>query len=100
MTAADWLARSASGAPAELVDRASAWLARTEQAGSASEQLARAGRAALQAAIDSTEGRPAAADLLAADALVTLALEARAAEDPAGLGAFAARVRRDGAAIS
>jgi len=97
MTAAEWLASSAPGAPAELVERASAWLASTDVSGSASEQLARAGRAALQAAIDSSAGRPAAADLLAADALITLALEARAVEDPASLGAFAAQVRRDGA---
>lgn len=100
MTAAEWLAASASGAPADLVARAGEWLSRVAPTGSASDDLADAGRVALGAVIGSTGGRPAAADLLAADALVTLALEARAAEDPASLGAFAARVRRVGAASS
>ncbi len=36
-----------------------------------------------------------ALDLLAADALVTLALLAQAQREPAGLGAFAAAVLRD-----
>jgi hypothetical protein len=99
MTAADWLAGSAVGAPPDLVDRAARWLARVPATGAASDQLAAAGRAALEAAIQAPAGRPAAADLLAADALVTLALEARAAEDPAGLGAFAAEVRRIGAVL-
>ena len=98
MTAAEWLAASATGAPAELVARASAWLGRVTPTRSASEDLAEAGRKALDAAISSAVGRPAAADLLAADALVTLALEARAEEDPASLGEFAASVRRSGAA--
>jgi hypothetical protein len=97
MTAAEWLAASASGAPAELVARAGQWLARVASTGSASSDLAAAGREALEAAIASPGGRPAAADLLAADALVTLALEARAMEEPASLGAFAASVRRSGA---
>jgi hypothetical protein len=99
MTAAEWLAASAKGAPQDLVDRAALWLARVPATGVASDQLAEAGRAALYGAIEAPAGRPAAADLLAADALVTLALEARAVEDPAGLGAFAATVRRTGAAI-
>jgi len=97
MTAALWLASKSPGAPAALVERAAEWLSRVPGTGAASDHLAEAGRAALQAAIDSSGTRPAAADLLAADALVTLALEARAAEDPASLGGFAARVRRAGA---
>ena len=100
MTAAEWLAASASSAPADLVARASAWLARVPSTGNASEDLAGAGRAALGAVIMSGGGRPTAGDLLAADALVTLALEARAAEDPASLGAFAASIRRAGATSS
>jgi hypothetical protein len=98
MTAAEWLAASAPGSPAELVTRAREWLSRIPGSGIASEDLARAGREALGAVIASAGGRPAAADLLAADALITLALEARAAEDPATLGAFAANVRRAGSA--
>lgn len=97
MTAALWLASKTPGAPAELIARAAEWLARVPATGAASDHLALAGRAALQGAIDSSGTRPAAADLLAADALVTLALEARAAEDPANLGEFAARIRRQGA---
>jgi hypothetical protein len=100
MTAAEWLAASASGAPVELVTRAREWLARVPATNHASVDLAGAGREALGAVIGSTGGRVAAADLLAADALVTLALEARAAEDPATLGAFAAQVRRAGAGSS
>ena len=99
MTAADWLAAGTSGAPADLVSRAEEWVARIAPTGSASDDLASAGRAALDAAIRDSGGRPAAADLLAADALVTLALEARAAEDPASLGEFAASVRRSGALV-
>ena len=96
MTAAEWLAASASGAPADLVARAHDWLARVPGTGVASVDLAGAGREALGAVIASTGGRPVAADLLAADALVTLALEARAAEDPSSLGTFAASIRRGG----
>jgi hypothetical protein len=96
MTAAEWLAASASGAPAELVARATEWLARVTPTGDAARDLAGAGREALGAVIASPGGRPVAADLLAADALVTLALEARAAEDPSSLGEFAANVRRLG----
>src|SRR5262245_46219164 len=96
MTAAEWLAASASAAPAELVARANTWLARVTPTGRASEALAGAGLEALGAVIASSGGRPAAGDLLAADALVTLALEARAAEDPSSLADFAAKIRRAG----
>ena len=97
MTAAEWLAASASGAPAELVARVNAWLAQVPVTGSASHDLAAAGRMALDAVVESAGERSSAADLLAADALVTLALEARAAEDPGSLGEFAAHLRRAGA---
>lgn len=96
MTAAEWLAARGSGAPADLVARAGAWLSRVPPTGNASRDLADAGRLALGAVIDSLGGRAAAADLLAADALVTLALEARAAEDPPSLGDFAAGIRSAG----
>lgn len=100
MTAAAWLAAKAPGAPAELIERAGLWLAKATASGAASDQLAEAGRLALGAAIASSGHRPAAADLLAADALVTLALEARAVEDPAGLAAFATAIRRHGADVA
>lgn len=97
MTADAWLAARGDATPAELVERAKEWLARVCLEGQASDQLAAAGLEALRAALDQPERRASATDLLAADALVTLALEARAFEDPAGLGAFAVRVRRSGA---
>ena len=63
-----------------------------------SDDLAAGARAARSAAAAAAQGsKAAAADLLAADALVTLALEARAAEDPSSLGEFAANVRHAGA---
>jgi len=56
------------------------------------ERLAGAARAALTAASAQSGGRAAALDLLAADALVTLALLRQAEEEPAMLQAFAARL--------
>jgi len=55
--------------------------------------LAEAATAALEAAVAGPSGREAAADVLAADALVTLALQAQAEHDPAGLPAFAEALR-------
>jgi hypothetical protein len=64
------------------------------------EDLGAAANAALRAALGHRGGRDAALDLLAADALVTLALKARAVADPASLGAFAARLRAAGSESS
>lgn len=56
------------------------------------EALALAATAALDEAVRRPEGRGAALDLLAADALITLALLAQAEADPSRLHDFATRV--------
>lgn len=94
----EWVDGRTAGAPPGLRDRVLAWVARTE-VGSVSPptRLAEAGRAALAAALRAGEGRAVARDLLAADALVTLALLAQADADPRQLGGFARGVRSSGA---
>jgi hypothetical protein len=54
--------------------------------------LAAAATAALDAVARQPEGRAAALDLLAADALITLALLAQAESDPSRLHEFAGRI--------
>ena len=78
--ARDWFEREAAGAPEALRARAAGFL----------EDRAAAATAALAAALARRGDRSAALDLLAADALVTLALKARAVERPGALAAFAA----------
>jgi len=87
----DWLEAQVAGAPADLVARTLEF-ARAEGPVTPAS-LARAGRSALEAAVRASPDRGAALDLLAADALVTLALAAQTETDPAGLEAFAARLR-------
>jgi hypothetical protein len=57
--------------------------------------LARSGRRALDRVLARAGDRSVALDLLAADALVTLALLAQAQSSPERLGDFAAAVLRD-----
>ena len=59
------------------------------------EALARSGRKALDRVLARAGDRSVALDLLAADALVTLALLAQAQSSPERLGEFAAAVLRD-----
>ncbi len=59
------------------------------------EVLARSGRKALDRVLARGGDRSVALDLLAADALVTLALLAQAQTSPERLGDFAAAVLRD-----
>jgi hypothetical protein len=59
------------------------------------EALARSGRRALDRVLARAGDRSVALDLLAADALVTLALLAQAQAAPEQLGDFAAAVLRD-----
>jgi hypothetical protein len=61
---------------------------------SLSEVLASAGRAALNRVLSQAGDRSAALDLLAADALITLALRAQAEEAPQRLEEFAKAVLR------
>ena len=94
--ALDWFHRESAGAPSVLRTRAALYLEATDGSGDMADDLAAAANAALRAALGHRGGRDVALDLLAADALVTLSLKARAVADPAGLGGFAARLRAAG----
>ncbi|HTL06337.1 MAG TPA: hypothetical protein VL241_11355 [Gemmatimonadales bacterium] len=89
-----WFAQHSAGAPAPLRQRAAGYLAAEPATSGVAEQLAESAAAALDRVLAHPGDRRVALDLLAADALVTLALKARAAEDPAGLAEFAAGLRR------
>lgn len=89
----EWLARRSEGAPEALRERALAYV--PEPAEPSAEALGAAGLAALEVTLGLGPDRPAALDLLAADALVTLALQAKAEHDPAGLGELARALRRN-----
>ena len=88
----DWFATRTASAPEVLRDRVADYFRRTPDTGGVS-RLELAGARALEAAIEAGQDRAAALDLLAADALITLALLAQAEDDPAGLGALARRLR-------
>lgn len=88
-----WLAARTTGAPEVLRERVEAWAALADPAQPVPERLAAAGQAALEAAIRSGQERPVALDLLAADALVTLALLAQAETAPGRLGMVARAIR-------
>jgi len=77
-------------APDALRRRAAEWLEQIPPGPDPAARLARAADRALAAALALGEGRAAALDLLAADALVTLALLARAESAPGALADFAA----------
>lgn len=89
---ADWLDRHTAGAPPALRARARehALAASTRQPLPAA--LALAGREALERVAAHPGDRSVALDLLAADALITLALLAQAQEAPGELGAFATSI--------
>lgn len=93
MTALDWLEQRGRGAPAPLVARVRHYVGADDAGGDPARQLARAGVAALTAALRSPGDRRAALDLLAADGLVTLALLVRAESDPATLAGLAAEIQ-------
>lgn len=88
----DWFASRTAGAPEALRDRATACFDATT--GALPVRLETAARAALDSALAAGVGRPAALDLLAADALVTLALLAHAESDPESLADHARAMRR------
>ena len=94
MSAVDltWLAERTAAAPDVLRAHAEAYVRGVTDADGV-PQLAIAGSRALAAAIAAGRDRAAALDLLAADALITLALLAQAERDPAELGAVARAVR-------
>lgn len=90
MTAlADWLDRHTAAAPAALRVRVRERALAAPRAESVPAALALAGREALDRVVAHPGDRSVALELLAADALITLALLAQAQGDPAGLGAFA-----------
>ncbi len=87
------------GAPPALRERSARYLAARPGGTDPATELAGAATDALAAVLRLPGGRSVALDLLAADALVTLALLARATQDPGGLAAFAATLREAGAAV-
>lgn len=91
MTDLDWVASRTVGAPDALRRRTHDFLV---EAGDAPlpRRLALAAQAALERAT-AARSRDGALDLLAADALITLALLAAAERDPAGLEAEARALR-------
>jgi hypothetical protein len=92
-----WLDRHTSRAPEALRDRVRRHLAGGPESDPTPAALAAAGRAALARVLVQPGDRTVALDLLAADALVTLALLAQAQRDPGRLAGFAAEVLRAGA---
>ena len=90
----DWFAAESEGAPPVLRERSAGYLTGRGTLDPA-DDLAAAAQDALRTSL-THRGREAALDLLAADALVTLALKARATLDPGGLRDFAARLRAAG----
>jgi hypothetical protein len=91
----DWLDRHTAAAPPALRARVRQHaLALLPAAGAVPlpAALALAGREALERVATHPGDRSVALDLLAADALITLALLAQAQEAPGELGAFAASV--------
>jgi hypothetical protein len=88
-----WLDRRTSQAPPALRTRVREY-ALAASGDSLSALLAAAGQAALDRVLSHSGDRSAALDLLAADALITLALRAHAEESPERLEEFAAVVLR------
>jgi hypothetical protein len=87
----DWLERRTSQAPPALRTRVREY-ALTASGDSLSTALAAAGHAALTRVLSHPGDRSAALDLLAADALITLALQALAEDAPERLDEFATAV--------
>ena len=85
----DWLDRHTAAAPPALRTRVREHAVAVRTDAPLPAVLARAGREALERVVTHPGDRSVALDLLAADALVTLALLAQAREAPGELGAFA-----------
>lgn len=90
-----WCTERSSGAPEVLRARVRHYLTAVPVRATPAETLAAAAAAALAVVIPQGRDRAAALDLLAADALVTLALLAQAETAPEGLGRFAEHLVRD-----
>jgi hypothetical protein len=89
---ADWLDRRTADAPAALRARVREHALAAPSTGPLPAALARAGHQALDGVVSHPGDRSVALDLLAADALITLALLAQAERAPEELGAFATSV--------
>ncbi len=87
-----WLERHTAAAPPALRDRVREHALARPGNQAAPATLALAGREALEQVVSHPGDRSVALDLLAADALITLALLAQAQEAPGDLGAFAASI--------
>ena len=96
MVLADWLDQHTTEAPAALRGRVREHLGQPGSHGPLPVALAAAGRHALDRVVDHPGDRSVALDLLAADALVTLALLAQAQVAPERLGEFATSVLHAG----
>jgi hypothetical protein len=93
MVSGDWLDRHTSQAPAALRARVREY-ALAAGGSSRASALAAAGQSALDRVLSHAGDRSAALDLLAADALITLALQAQAQDAADGLEEFAASLLR------
>ena len=89
---ADWLDRHTSRAPAALRTRVLDYALAVPSEASISRNLVSAARSALSRVLAHSGDRSVALDLLAADALITLALLAQAQTEPDRLEEFAAAV--------
>jgi len=94
---AAWLRAESAEAPERLLARAESYLGQAPPGLGRAESMAAAAGIALRNTLAHEGDRSTALDLLAADALVTLALLAKAQDAPAELAAFAARLRNTGA---
>jgi len=89
VTLSDWLDRHIAGAPVALRERVRQHAVAVRAEASIPATLAAAGAEALSGVVAHPGDRSVALDLLAADALITLALLAQAEQAPAALGGFA-----------
>jgi hypothetical protein len=89
---ADWVERHTSQAPTALRARVQQHVAAVDGEPAVPVGLARAARQALDQVLIHPGDRSVALDLLAADALVTLALLAQAQRAPEGLSDFAGSI--------
>jgi hypothetical protein len=89
---ADWVERHTSEAPEALRTRVQQHVARADAGQTVPDALARAAREALGQVLTHPGDRSVALELLAADALITLALLAQAQHAPEQLGEFAASI--------
>ena len=90
-----WFEAQCAGAPGPLRERAAHYFLTRDQPGRLPERLGASAQVALGAVLASSGDRSVALDLLAADALVTLALKAQARAGPAELDRFAAELLGD-----